>query len=221
MKPTLTWSHTMLEAFGNCLHKGYRMYIAKDLPREAKSEAQTWGISVHEALSRRVSEGKPLPDTMVQFEPLAAAVQAGVKPLTEEKLGITMDGRGTGFFASDMWGRGALDVLLANTNTAFILDWKTGKRREDATELERFALLLQASRPEITTITGAYVWLQEGAVGMVHQLSDTASVWRSVTNIMKDLNDRAKAGPEFFSKIPNPLCGWCPVKDCEHNRSKA
>ncbi|MEY2875362.1 MAG: hypothetical protein RLZZ373_2733, partial [Pseudomonadota bacterium] len=22
-----------------------------------------------------------------------------------------------------------------------------------------------------------------------------------------------------WPKTPNPLCGWCPVKDCEHNRS--
>jgi hypothetical protein len=216
----------MLKSFENCPHKGYRMYIAKDLPKP-DSEAMRWGNEVHKALDKRVSAGFELPVTMQQYEPMAAAVVEKAQKIgsgknvwigTEEKLGITASGKGTGFFDKDVWGRGAIDVLMVKEPVAVIVDWKTGKRREEPQELEVFALLLQASRPAIRNIYGIYVWLADDAIGQLHNVSDTAATWMSVNRQMVHIDQMVQS--KEFPKTPNPLCGWCPVKDCAHNRSK-
>ena len=217
----------MLKAFENCPFKGYRMYIAKDLPRTKATEAMTWGQDVHKALDARISKDTPLPATMIQFEPMAAAIKSfpSAMPVevpphvyTEEKLGVNKSGQGVGFFDDDVFGRGVIDVLMVRAPIAVIVDWKTGKRREDPAELEIFAMLLQATRPHIATILGTYEWLQEGEVGKMYDLSDTGTTWKAVNKQMQEITKMQKTLD--FPKTPNPLCGWCPVLDCVHNKSK-
>lgn len=221
---TITWSHTMLKNFENCPRKGYHMHIAKDLPKP-DSEAMRWGNSVHKALEQRIGKGFDLPSEMGQYEPMALAVldkaqhiAKDIRITTEEKLGVTTTGKGTGFFDKDVWGRGAIDVLMVKEPVALIVDWKTGKRREDPQELEVFGLLLQASRPAIRNIYGVYVWLQDETIGPLHNLSATGETWLSINRQMQGIETMQKDNK--FPPTPNPLCGWCPVKACEHNRSK-
>jgi hypothetical protein len=220
----ITWSHTMLSNFENCARKGYHLYIAKDLPK-ADTEAMRWGNAVHKALDKRIGQGFELPDEMVQYEPMAAAVldkahhlARDIKITTEQKLGVTTTGTATGFFDKDVWGRGAIDVLMVKEPVALIVDWKTGKRREDPKELETFALLLQATRPEIRNIYGVYVWLQDETIGQLHNISDTATTWLSINRQMQHINQMSKDNK--FPPTPNPLCGYCDVMTCEFNRKK-
>ena len=209
-------SHTLLNTWLTCPHQCYRRYIAKDLPKEVKSKEQQAGIDAHQAVERRVREGKVLPAEMRDWEPLVAPLDAvSVEP--EQKLGMAETGRPVDFWAGDCWLRGALDApILLSTDTAGLWDWKTGKRREDPFELEIGALLLQAKRPEITRIVGRYVWLKDGVMGDVHDLSDTARTFERVQMLGNEIATAIE--DHRFEKTPGPLCGWCSVMDCEHNR---
>jgi len=215
MKP-LVASFSFLNTWGICPHQAYRRYIAKDLPREPESPEMKYGNAVHDAIEQRIRGKKLLPETMGAYEKWVAPLdKVHVEP--EQKLGITASGRPCEFFADDVWLRGKLDApFLLSTDTAVLIDWKTGKPREEPLELEIGALLLQARRPEITKLIGFYVWLKEGRKGEQHDLSDTARTWHIVNEVMRVVGTSIERN--HFPKKQGPLCSWCAVTDCQYNR---
>lgn len=208
-------SHTFLADWDNCSFKAFRKYIAKDLPREPASQAMSWGISVHSAFEARIKHNTPLPETM-PYEAIAAPlVAAGAK--AELALGIKVDGGPCDFWDKDAFLRGKLDTSILSGEAAAIMDIKTGKLREDKAELATHAVLLKAHEPKLTKITGFYVWLQEKRVGKPHDVSDTEKKLAEIRSVANVIKNSMAVG--FFPKRQNGLCGWCPVKDCEFNRS--
>lgn len=209
-------SHTLLADWDNCQHKTYRKYIAKDLPRQPQTEAMKWGNEVHSAFEARLKGRPQWPVGMEKYEAIAAPL-AAIGAQAEKAIGITVEGVSCDFFDSAVWLRGKLDCTsLAGDTLAVLFDWKTGKRREDKAELQTHGVLLKAAYPAVTKIVAHYVWLQDNEVGKPHDVSDTETKLaeiRSVANIIK--NNMAVG---FFPKKQNPLCGWCPVSDCEFHR---
>jgi hypothetical protein len=107
--------------------------------------------------------------------------------------------------------------LSTSGTAALLLDWKTGKKREDPTELATNAMLVQAHNPQLTTIKGRYVWLKDGVLGEEHDVSDTASTWAAVNNTVEEIRDCQ--AENNWPKKQGPLCAWCNVFDCENNRN--
>lgn len=214
-------SHTMLQAFENCPHKGFRQYIAKDLPREPKSKAQLAGTKVDEALGARLERGKPLPKEFEKYEPLVAPLVPH-QPVVQIPLAIRADGSACGFYDDDVFCRGYGDVAIVKPPVAVIFDWKNGKKREDKAELKLHALMLQALHPTVQKITGYYVWLQgnegRGELGFGHDVSETHFYWADLNEQMDEIKFMAEQ--QNFPKKPNPLCAWCSVRDCVHNKVK-
>ena len=130
----------------------------------------------------------------------------------EVKLGMTEDFRPAEFFGAP-WGRGKADVLILDPPQAMIVDWKTGKVREDDRELRQLALLVRANYPEVNRITGCYVWLKEGRAGPLYDLTD---VNRTYHGTVASMAEAASYGDDWPTK-PNALCSWCPVADCRFN----
>lgn len=210
-------SFTFLNTWDICNHQAARKYIIKDLPKEPQSPEMIYGNDVHNAMEKRLDPTAPHPlvDRFQAYEPFAAALDGrGVIP--EMKLGITATGASVGFWDEDVWLRGKLDAPILGAQSAVLLDWKTGKVRENPYELEVQALLLQAKRPEIKNIVGRYVWLKENRLGEPHDCSDTASTWQKVHKTMDDVAHAVAM--ESFEKTPGALCGWCSVLDCKYNR---
>jgi hypothetical protein len=210
-------SHTFLNTWGICNHQAARRYIIKDLPKSEASEAMAYGIEVHEAFEKRLKTGQWA--THEQFEPFAAPldpyVKAGqLKP--EQSLGITSGAHPVGFWDGSTWLRGKLDAPIVNGDTAMLFDWKTGKPREDPYELEIGALLLQARHPEVKVIKGRYVWLKEMRLGDLHDCSNVQRTFNLVHETMDEVAHSINMNR--FDKKPGPLCGYCPVTDCQHNR---
>jgi hypothetical protein len=131
----------------------------------------------------------------------------------ETPMGMTYAGKGTGFFA-DPWARGKADVVILDHDKAFILDWKTGKRREDPLELEILSTLLRANNSDIKTFKGAYVWLKEGKMGETHDL-DPKRGRRTLDNVWSAAHEQ---GEGEWAPTPNALCSYCLVKSCCHNK---
>jgi hypothetical protein len=208
-------SHTFLNDFGNCPHKAFRKFIKKDLPKFVQTDAMKWGNEVHSAFEVRIKHGTKFVPEMAKYEAIAAPlVAAGA--VAEKMLGITVDGRMCDFFAPDVWLRGKIDSTIAKNNVAVIFDWKTGKRREEKAELLTHAVLLKAWQPTIQKVTAHYVWLQDNEVGKAHDVSDTETKLAEIRSTMNTVRNCLEI--EDFPKRPNPLCGWCDVMDCEHNR---
>ena len=204
------WSHTMLQDLSNCLWKGYRKYVVKDLPKEQKSKEQELGIYVHRAFETaiRACDVSTLPEV---YRPLAAPMVA-MGAVAELKLGVDEMGQ-----AADFWsarGRGVVDVLIKRPGTALLFDWKTGKVREDPRELMAQSYLLKANYPDIERVQGAYVWLAESRLGEMHNLTNTDRWLNGTKSTLAQAQEAAETG--HWRKTRNPLCNYCPVKDCEH-----
>lgn len=211
-KPVV-YSFTMLNTADNCLYKAFRQYVKRDIPY-VESPEMKWGNEVHSAFEHRLG-GKPLPHNMIHWEPLVSAY-VDRKALPEMKLGVTREGRPTGFFDKDVFLRGKIDATMVNGPAAFLADWKTGNSKyEHPFELEVQAVLLKASRPTIQKIGGHYVYLKEDRVGHLYDLSDVSSTWAKINNKIEVIED-AIASREW-PKNKNPLCGYCSCTDCEHH----
>jgi hypothetical protein len=222
-KPVV-YSFTMLNTADNCLYKAFRQYVKRDIPY-VESPEMLWGNMVHTAFEHRLG-GKPLPGevrnkdgtlqwpSMQHWEPLVSAY-VDRKALPEMKLGVTREGRPTGFFDKDVFVRGKIDATMINGPAAFLADWKTGNSKyEHPFELEVQAVLLRASRPTVQKIGAHYVWLKEDRIGQPYDVSDVNSTWAKISNKVEVIEDCMASGE--WPKNKNPLCGYCPVRDCEN-----
>lgn len=215
----MIFNYTLLNTWTICPHQAARRYIIGDLPKQAMTPEGAHGRYVHKAMEERIRRKIPLPVDLAQHEPLVGPLDK-VRCRPEQKLGVTYTGRPTDFFAGDVWFRGVLDApFTLATDTAINLDWKTGKVREEPFELETNALLMQAHDMMLTKLYGQFVWLKEGKRGDLHNCSDTTRTWKRIHAIAAEIEEAKKF--EHYPKTPGALCGWCPVKDCHHNRSKS
>jgi hypothetical protein len=210
-------SYSFLSCWDTCRHRAYRQYIAKDLPKawkERQTVEQLWGDEVHGAIQARINDGRPLPEVMPWEHLVAPLVEHGA--VAEKKLGVKKDGSPCDFFDGEVFLRGKLDAPIVCGEHALLIDWKTGDSKyENPFELEIGALLLQAKYPQVRKITGRYAWLKEGRLGQEHDCSATLNTWSTVCAKMRDVENERE-----FLKTQGPLCKFCPVKDCQHNRSK-
>lgn len=207
------WSYSALDQFRKCPYKFYRQYLVRDQPYIETPERKR-GNDIHAAFARTIATGVPLPDNMRQWAPFVKPLEkAGA--LSEIKLGITSEGKPTGFWDKNAWGRGTADVVLVRGDTAFIPDWKhVNKAREEPFELEVLAVLVHARNPHLKKIKGQYAWLRENRMGEMHDLSDTTRTWNTIREIVAEINVLQKT--LAFEKHRSPLCGWCPIRECEH-----
>lgn len=213
----LIGTYTILSTYKNCPHQMYRRYVVRDQPYVETPEMK-WGNDVHTAFEMRVGSKKPLPETMLQWETFAAPFDGQIA-MVEQKLGVTAEGRATGFFDNGCWFRGKNDVTIVNDTVAYLADWKTGSGKyETPFELETNAMLLHAKMPHLTKIVGNYIWLKENRVGQLYDLSNTAGTWQEVCRLMGEIHEKRKTGE--FEKVKTGLCGWCSVKDCENHRER-
>jgi hypothetical protein len=217
-------SHTMLKTFDNCPWKGFRMYISKDLPKLEQTREMQLGSAVHKALAAFISRGRPLPEEFRKYETLASPLgREQPSTFTELPLAVDRNGQPCGFFDDGVFCRGYGDVVVIRNNRAAVFDWKTGKKREDPDELRLHGMMLNASHPELKSIIGHYVWLKNvdlgvPSIGSAHDVSDTTATWQGLEQQMDEIEHMLINNN--FPKQPNPLCGYCPVHDCEHNKAK-
>lgn len=206
------WTHTMLSDLGNCMWKGYRARIKKDLPKEEKSQEQNLGIHVHKAFETAINQRKV--ETLPEMYRHLAAPMIAMGALAEVKMGCNDDGSGADFWGSP-WGRGVADVLIIDRrqSLAVLFDWKTGKVREDDRELRAQSYLVKANY-DVEHVQGAYVWLVENRMGTMYDLSDTTRWENGTRALLAKTQEAVDSG--VIPKQPNPLCNWCPVKDCEY-----
>lgn len=212
-------SHTFLRDWDNCPHKAFRRFIKKDLPKFVGTAETKWGDEVHSAFEVRIKHGTAFPRGMEKFEAIATPLIA-MNAKAEKMLGVTEDGKQCDFFAPDVWLRGKIDATVlfsfkATYDIAAIFDWKSGKRREERAELEVHGVLLRAWQPTVQKITAHYVWLQDNEVGKAYDVSNTEAKLAEIRSVMNTVRNCMEI--EDFPKRRNPLCGWCPVEDCENN----
>lgn len=218
-KPIIAWSFSALETFENCPRKFWATKIAKKV-----SDANTYnraGDFEHRAFEDYTKKGLPLPASVQPFQPLLDRVRAAPgEKLYEHKM--TIDAQ---FQVCD-WRdgnramvRAAADMLIINGSKATYLDWKSGKFRPKDDQIELTSLMVFRHFPQVQQVAGGLVFYRYQQVHrhIVH-VADAPALWAKFLARAAAL-EQAKKADEWPAK-PNPLCAYCPYKECPHNTNK-
>ena len=216
----VTWSYSSIKTFEQCPKKYYHLRIAKDVKDEGGIEAQ-YGTAVHKAAEDYVKEGKPIPPKFKYMKPVVEKLNAlpGEKHV-ELKLGLkkTSDGyEPCGFFDKGVWWRGVADFVAVDGWRAYSVDYKTGKNAKyaDLKQLDLVAGALFAHFPQLERIKSglAYVVSDEWKDAKHERGKQNEYLSRFDTQL-EQLEAAEETG--VWNAKTGPLCGWCPVKSCEH-----
>ena len=211
----ITHSFSALKMYENCPRRYMHQRVNKEVQDEG-SDASKYGERIHEALELRLRDQSPLTDETRKYESLCTAIERESKDgelFVEQKMTLNKNLTPTEWFAPDAWFRSVLDVLMIHENQkkAFVLDWKTGKRRPDFTQMEIFALQVFKHYPEVDSVTSALVWLRDYKMDtQVYKREQSNEMW---AKIMARIN-RIYESLEHDTWPPKPsgLCPWCPAK---------
>ena len=141
----------------------------------------------------------------------------------ELKLAVTKDMEPTAYFAKNVWLRGIVDYIqlsklpMDTLTVANLVDYKTGKPKEDDTQLALSACLAFAHYPSVIGINAAFLWTEYNDTShAAFMRKDAKDIWENVKPRIDKLEQATIA--DDFPAIKNPLCReWCPVLSCEHN----
>ena len=212
-------SFSALNNFETCPKKFWHLRVQKDV-KEAEGEALRYGKKVHKALEVYVGKGKALP---MEYRHMAEYVEQfklfpGTKHV-ELEMAITQEYKPTGWFDKDVWIRAKLDLVILGDRKAALIDYKTGKMKDDGfTQLKLAAAMLMIFFKQIESVNMAYLWTEHDGVMTTQTFhrDDFVEVWNE---LMPRLNHFEAAHVEgSFPANPSGLCKkHCPVTKCPHN----
>ena len=209
--------YTSYNCYENCPKQFYYRYIAKRLPFQ-ETEQMRWGNRVHRALAQRFQAKQPLPPGLEQFEPLCAALERESGPtLIEQTLLVDRYGKPAPKTHAFMTTRPDFVTFDDAYTDAFICDWKTGRPREDDTELCFQTVAIKAHYPSIRTVNAAYYWTKERRVGPVHDVvAHMNGVWDRLCATVDLIEAQTAGGEDAFPAKPgrNFPCPWCTATFC-------
>lgn len=220
----VTWSYSSIKTFSQCPKKYYHLKVARDVVDEG-SAASVYGQDVHKAAEDHVKSGTPIPDKYSFMSPIVASLSAipGEKHC-EKKLALEKhdcDYKPSEFFGKAVWWRGVADLLVIDGDKAFSVDYKTGKntRYADTKQLDLLAGAVFVHFPEVKTIKSALAYVVTGDLIKKDHTAENRDAYLSVFDPeLERLEGAYSSG--VWNASSGPLCGWCPVVSCVHNRKK-
>ena len=217
---SFNWSYSSLKTFEQCPKKYYHLKIAKDVKDEG-SEATIYGQEVHRVAEEYVRDDVPLPPQYsFMQETLDSLKSIPGEKHCELKLGVAVrDGKYVpcDFFAKDVWWRGIADLVIINGDTAFSVDYKTSKNAKyaDTKQLDLVAAAIFTHFPQVKEIKSALIFVVSNEfVNKKHDSMFRTSYIETFRPELDRLDTAIKVG--VWNANSGPLCGYCPVKTCEH-----
>jgi hypothetical protein len=218
----IKWSFSSLKTFQQCPKKYYHTKVAKDI-KEPDTTATLYGKSAHTVAEEYIRDGVEIP---AAFEYLRATLDAlamipGIK-LCEEMLGLTKDLEPCAFDAPEAWWRGIADLVILDeaNELAWSVDYKTSKsaRYADVKQLDLVATAIFKKYPKIKKIKSALLFVvSKEFVKATHHAEMTAKYMEKPTQDVARIEAALENG--VWNPVTGPLCRFCAVKQCEHNRS--
>ena len=219
-----TWSYSSLKTFEQCPKKYYHLRVVKDVKDEG-SEATQYGQELHKAAEHSLKDNTPIQPKFAYIQQVVDAIKEipGEKHC-ELKLGVKRTDTGyepCGFFDKDVWWRGIGDVVVVQDDVAFSLDYKTSKNAKyaDMKQLDILAAALFTHFPQIKKVKSALAFVVSNE--FIHK-EHFADMRDSYFATFEPELDRLAAAEEsgVWNTNTGPLCKFCPVHHCEHNRRK-
>jgi hypothetical protein len=219
---TVTWSHSSLKDYEGCPRRYHEVKVLKNYPFK-DTDATIYGKELHTAAELYIKEGTPLPPQFAFLQGTLDALMA--KPgrkLCEHQMGVTKDLKPCGFMDKEVWVRGIADLLIIDDEnlTARVVDYKSGNNKyPDREQLKLMALMVFAHFPHIRRVSGALLFVvKEDIAKASFMVGEAEEHWWDYRERVARIEQAHETG--VWNPKPTPLCGWCPVTTCEHNRKR-
>jgi len=205
------WSYSALTAFETCPRRFYLTRVSREV-KEPQTEATLWGNKVHKALELYAKGEKPLQKDFKVFQRYVDKILSYEgKRVVEKQVALDRNLRPTTWMAKNVWVRGIIDIGVVGSEKAYLLDWKTGKRKPDSDQLKLFAALAFASFPWIERVTTGFIWLKP------REFDKETFTREQLTEIWGEFHPRLSRlatayAEDKWTPKPSGLCrSWCPV----------
>jgi PD-(D/E)XK nuclease superfamily len=220
-----SWSYTKLRDWRICPKKYYQTTILKKFEQPQSIELSD-GNALHEAFKRRVEQGLPMPTAYVNFndwgDEAASMKVPGQTNICEKEIALSRELRPVDYFNPKVWVRVKVDLiklypLTASTAAAQIVDYKTGKPKDEIIQLALYAQAIFSMFPQVIGVRAEYWWtIIKDKSHELFSRSDMAELWAELLPELTRMEE-ATAQVNFPAK-KNGLCkAHCPVLECEHN----
>ena len=209
-------SPSSVKLWHTCPRQYYRVRVLRDVQPLPRGLAAERGEYLHKLIEERLVNDVSLPPDVAHAEALCTSLESLASGdgslLVEERLALDESLDPCAWERG--WFRGVADVLALAPPDAWVVDWKTGKRRVDWFQLDCYALVVLRRWPEIDRVTCRYEWLASGRRDeRVYRRADEARLAAGLVECALAV----ESDEEWIAK-PSGLCReWCPVIDCEHN----
>jgi hypothetical protein len=218
----ITWSYSSLKTFEQCPKKYYHLRVLKDV-KDGGSDATLYGQELHKAAEDYIKLGTPIPLKFGYIDSVLKALEGipGEKHC-ELKLGVRKTDTGyepCGFFDKDVWWRGVADLVIVQGELGFSVDYKTSKNAKyaDTKQLDVVAAALFTHFPQIKKIKSALAFVVSNEfIRKEHAAELRDSYFASFDPELDRLATAQESG--VWNTNTSPLCRFCPVTTCEHNR---
>ena len=217
MEKKITWSHSSLKDYEGCARRFHEVKVLNRFPFQ-ETEQTRYGKDLHLAAEMYVKEGTPIPEHFAFVKPVLDALLA--KPgrkFAEYEMALTEDLNPVAFNSPNRWVRGIADLIIVNDDnyTARIIDYKTGNDKyPDRDQLVLMSLMVFAHFPHVKHVKSALLFVVKNSM-VTHEmgLEDVEPAWWQYRERVAKLN--ASHAHDVWNPNRTPLCGWCPVTNCE------
>ena len=217
---SFSWSFSKLQASETCAYRYQQVDLLKNYRDEDRTNLD-WGSAVHTAFTKALLLEQPLPAEMAPWQHWVDELKAlPGQIIVEAQWALDKDFNKCNWKSPTAWYRGKADATRIDGPVADGIDWKTGRVKEDETQLLLMAQLVFAHFPAVVRCRQRFVWLQHECVTeRVYSRRNMAKEWIGILQRVKTLEDMTIAN--VFPKKPGRLCWeYCPVKECEfHGKS--
>ena len=215
------WSYSRIKAFEQCPKQFYHLKVIKDYSEPA-TDAMSYGTAFHQAAEEYVRDSKALPDRFTYAQSSLDSLKAKRgKKLCEVKMGLTENLAPCDFYAKDVWWRGIADLVILDSDIAWVVDYKTGKSAKyaDKGQLELMALAVFKHFPDVETVRAGLLFVVSKNLIKDTYPRDMMPVlwdkWLGNYKRMKTAHDS-----DTWNAHPSGLCKrHCVVLECVHNGS--
>ena len=218
----VTWSHSSLKDYEGCPRRYHEVKVLKNYPFK-DTDATLYGKELHTAAELYIKEDTPLPPQFAFLQgTLDALIAKPGRKLCEHQMGVTKDLKPCGFMDKEVWVRGIADLLIIDDEnlTAKVVDYKSGNNKyPDREQLKLMALMVFAHFPHIRRVSGALLFVvKEDIAKASFMVGEAEEYWWDYRERVARIEQAHETG--VWNPKPTPLCGWCPVTTCEHNRKR-
>ena len=217
---TVKWSYSGLKQYLNCPKQYHEVKVLQNYAINV-TEQMRYGTEVHKALEDYAAEQVPLAKNYLRYKPVMDEL-AGIvgTHYNEYKMALTADRLVCDFNGANYWVRGIADKIIVDKDLAYVIDYKTGSNRyPDPKQLQLMALMLFVHFPDVENIKAGLMFVAHNTfVPREYKRADIPKLWKDFAGDLERL--QGSFDRDSWPCNPTPLCGWCPVRQCEFHKER-